>query len=527
MSRAASARRRAALGRGVSRFGLIVWALGSAIGCHRAAPTPSAVTVAYPRGLVAAEPNRDIEEFSLSILGNVFEGLVDIDGNLALKPALAESWSSPDDLSWIFRIRPGVLFHDGAVLTAEDVVRSLEHLRADRTQELSPTLAEVVEIRVDEPLIVRMRTRFPVPSLPYHLSALLISKPGADPAHPVGTGPYRLASWTPGGDTVLEAFTGHWAGPPRVAVLRFRTLSDAAARVAALRRGEVDLAVDVPAGEMPALGAEPGLRTLSARGLRVIFLGLVSAGSAAAPDAARRPLSDPNVRRAVALAIDRDRLARSALGGQAEVVDQILAPEVFGYSSDLPRIPHDPDEARRLLRDAGYGAGFDLTLDFAAERYRAMDAVSRLLSEDLAAVGVRVTPRPSATDPFFARLERRDSELFLLGWMSSGDAPLTYDYLLHRREAGQGSNNYTGVDDPEFDRLIEAAELEPSTARRGARLRDLAERVQRSMPFVPLYRQFDLYALRSGLAFTPRPDRRIRGIELTWTDARAVAAGAR
>jgi len=190
-------------------------------------------------------------------------------------------------------------------------------------------------------------------------------------------------------------------------------------------------------------------------------------------------------------------------------------------------LPHDPETARSLLREAGYGSGFDLVLDFPSERYRAIDAVARLAIEDLAAVGVRVTPRPSASETFFARLERRDSDLFLMGWMSSGDAPLTYDYLLHRREEGQGSDNYTGFEDPEFDRLLEAVELEPSTARRGAGLRALAERVQQAMPLVPLYRQFDLYALRAGLVFVPRPDRRIRGVELAWTDPRATDAGAR
>lgn len=146
--------------------------------------------------------------------------------------------------------------------------------------------------------------------------------------------------------------------------------------------------------------------------------------------------------------------------------------------------------------------------------------MARRLIEDLASVGVRVKPRANPTDAFFARLESREPELFLLGWMSSGDAPLTYDYLLHRRQGGHGTDNYTGFADAEFDRILEATELEHSTAQRGARLRDLAERVQRDLPLVPLYRQFDLYAMRTGLVFQPRPDRRIRGLELRWQGSR-------
>ena len=282
----------------------------------------------------------------------------------------------------------------------------------------------------------------------------------------------------------------------------------------ALRQGEVDLAVDVPAAELPGLASDPHLGTVTARGLRVIFLGSVSVrgvGPSSPP-----PLADGRVRRALALAIDRERLVREALGGHAEVIDQLIAPEVFGYSAELPRIPYDPEAARKLLATAGYPEGLELTLDFPAERYRSIDAVARQVVADLARVGVRVVLNARSSDVFFARLARQEPELYLMGWICNGDAPLSYDYLLHRHEGSRGSDNDTGLADAELDRLIEATELEPLIAPRGAQLRLIAERVLRDLPLIPLYRQFDLYGLRSGLEFRPRPDRRIRGVEMRW-----------
>jgi peptide/nickel transport system substrate-binding protein len=495
------------------------------LGCRVAPPAPTQVTIAYPSGLTAAEPNRDIEEFSLSILGNLFEGLVDIDAELALRPALAESWSSPDDLTWVFRLRPGVVFHDGSKLEAADVVRSLERLRKDTEHELAPALAEVAEITADDPLTVRLRTRFPVPSLPYHLASLFISRLGDVPGRPLGTGPYRLAEWTPQtGDAEIVAFPGYWGGAPRVETVRFRALPEAEARVRALENGEADLAVDVPAADFERLTRSAALRTEAARGLRVVFLGLVAPGDHPQPVAA---FADARVRRAIALAIDRERLVREPLGGHGEVIDQILAPEVFGYASDLPRLPYDPAESRRLLANAGFGGGFDVALDFPSGRYRSIDAVARAVASDLAAIGVRVIERPAPSAAFFERMDARRSDFFLMGWMSSGDAPLSYDYLLHRREAGQGVDNYSNYADAEFDRLLEQTELEPSAAQRGARIHALAERVLRDLPLVPLYRQFDLYAMRAGLDFRPRPDRRIRGVELGWRAPEKAETGAR
>ena len=194
-----------------------------------------------------------------------------------------------------------------------------------------------------------------------------------------------------------------------------------------------------------------------------------------------------------------------------------MAPGVFGFYEDLPPLPFDRAEARRLLAAAGYAGGFTVALDYMPAPYQAMDPVVRLLGVQLEEVGIRLTPRPWETHEFFARTARRETALHLLGWMStSGDAGATYDFLIHSPGGGYGTQNAGGYASPETDRLIEAAARRLDPAERLKILRTVAERIQADMPLVPLYRQTDLYALSSDLDFEPRVDRRIRGTQLRW-----------
>jgi ABC-type transport system substrate-binding protein len=219
----------------------------------------------------------------------------------------------------------------------------------------------------------------------------------------------------------------------------------------------------------------------------------------------------------VALAIDRERLVGGPLGGYAEIVDQVVAPAVFGYDATLAPLAHDPGEARRLLANAGVAPGVSLDLDFMPSKYRAMDAVVSGLASDLRSVGVEARPRPWEAADFIARIERHDPVLFLWGWMSTGgDANVSYDYLLRSPRNGFGIDNGGAYSSPEVDRLLEQATHELDPLRRKERLAAVARRIQGDAAVVPLYRQTDLYGVARDLEFHPRVDRRIRGAHLRW-----------
>lgn len=498
-----------------ARFALVLALVSS---CRGAGKAGNDLVIALPAGPSSLAPNAANEEFTISILGNVYETLVNLDAVLGLEPGLAESWQTPDDFTWIFRLREGARFHDGRLLEARDVVASLERARKDPASAMRAYLAPVRSIEAPDARTVVVRSERPFDLLPARLTNVFIwadpSRPG-DPA--LGTGPYRIRSWTPGGTTVLEAFAGYRARPA-IPLVEFRAIPDAERRVRQLREGRVDLALDVPAEAMASLSDSPTLKTAAMNGLRVIFLAMDCA-HATSPhvDVKDNPFRDPRVRRAVALAIDREALVKGPLGGFGGVVDQIASPqEIGGHEESLAERPYDPFEARRLLSGAGHGRGFTVDLDYFS-KYRSVEAVVKALAEQLAKVEIRVVPRTGTTAEVSGRIEARDTAFYLAGWVTdTGESGSSYEVLLHSPGRGFGMYNGGGYSDPDVDRLIEESSRARSGAERTAILTRIAQKVHADVPVIPLYRQADLYAMARDLELRPRLDRRIWAIEMSW-----------
>jgi peptide/nickel transport system substrate-binding protein len=495
---------------------LLAAALGTA--ACAGGPATDRLAIALPAGPFTIAPGAAGEEFSISILSNVYESIVDLGPDLVLRPGLAESWQTPDDSTWVFALRPRARWHDGEPVRAAQVIESLERTRQDARSRRRIELAGVERIEAPDEHTVVMHTSEPLGHLANRLANVPIWRPGTRPEEPaLGSGPYRVRAWTPGGDTTLQAFDGYDGGRPSLREVVFRAVPEAALRMRLLRAGEVQLVVDAPPDEMAALAEDGRLTAVSRKGARVVFLA-VDCARAASPyvDAPRNPFADLRARTALALAVDRDALVRGPLRRLAQTVDQVVGPEVFGYHDALPPTPHDPERARALLAEAGWPQGFTVALDFPIGKYRGAELVAAELVRQLAPVGIRLQLRPQSPEAFFARLERRDTSLYLLGWIgTSGDAGPSYEYLLRTASGGFGHDNAGGYSNPELDRLVEEARhLGP--ADRLPLLRRVAEIVHRDMPVVPLYRAADVYALDRRLEFAPRLDRRVRAAEIRW-----------
>lgn len=496
-----------------------ILALVFATACARPAPRDR-LLIALPSGPLTLLPHASNEEFTNSVLANVYEPLVDLDAGLGLRPGLARAWHTPDDLTWVFELRPHVRWHDGQRLRASQVAESLERARSDPESRRRAEMTAVAAIDAPDDATIRIRTRIPLGPLPNRLTNVPVwTRPGNQgPAQ--GTGPYRIRNWTPGGDTILEAFDGYDRARPPWREVVFRAVADANERVQLLRAGQVDLVLDAPPEGIAALEGDPRARSAAVKGLRTIFL-VMDCARPRTPyvDAGRNPFVDRRVRKALALAVDREALVRGPLRGHAEIVDQIVGPEVSAHRAPA-RHPHDLAAARALLAEAGWHRGFTADLHFPTGKYRGIDEVAQALADQLAPLGVRLRPRPSAPEAFVSQVERRDTSLYLLGSLNvSGDAGLSYEYLLHTQRDGFGKDNGGGYSKPDVDRLLqEATRLAPS--RRWQLLAAVADAVHDDVPVVPLYRQTDLYAVATGLEFTPRIDRRIRAADMAWKAGR-------
>lgn len=464
---------------------LLLFAVPFAGACRRS-ETPSGgdtLAVAARSGITGVFPNPPMEweSFTADINSNVFEGLTALDSQLRPQPALAEKWRNVDDRTWVFTLRRGVRFSDGSPLRPADVVASLREAMR-RPFPNRHLFQAVVSVRENEAGEVEIRTRdfYPIllseAAIAYVLPESALSR---DPVPAVGTGPYTIERWQPGGEFVL-ARNPFYRGPrPFFRRVQFLIEPEAGKREELLLTGRVELADNIPPEDVARLSAMPGIHVASGPGDRVLYL-LFRVD--------RPPFSDPRVRRAVSLALDRAEINRRALAGRASEVAQLVPPSIAGFSPELPQTVPDREAARRLLAEAGASSGLAVELDVPSDKYVNGVLIAREVARQLRQVGLRVSVRPVRKVDFFPLLRSGGSNFLMIGW--SFDTLEVSDFLsdLLRTPNGEtGPNqNYWGVSDLELDRRIDAANRAPELSERNRLLSEAAARVQELDLAVPL-----------------------------------------
>lgn len=491
----------------VRRSARAVVLLSVALGACGVQPPPPALLVAMEQDVRTLDPHRHDDSVTHSVLANVYEPLVTFDPQMRVVPALAEGWSNPNDLTWRFRLRPGVRFHDGLPLTARDAKLSLERARRFRA---APHLESLERIEAVDDATLEIGTSVPEPVLLNKLAGVGIVPAGTpeEVTVPVGTAAYRFVSWEPGKELRLVANERYRDGAPPIREARFRVLPDATARAAALAAGELHLARELKRKDLD--GAGKNVRFVSHPGLVVVLLGT----RFDVPG----PLRSRDVRRAIYLAIDPQELVDLS-GVEAVPVDQVVPPSVFGHLPDGGEPRPDPDRARALLRRAGLGEGFDVTLDM-AEAFA--PSVGRVLAAQLARVGIRTTVASLPWHILSARLERGESPFFSVGWSCNGDASHLFDALLHTRQGRSwGVSNFGGYANPRLDEAVERAGAILSPARRLDALHEAMRVVLEDLPLIPLFNRRRTYGVDARLEFRPRLNGQVILRELSWVDGPA------
>ncbi|MBV8199493.1 MAG: hypothetical protein JOZ15_02610 [Acidobacteria bacterium] len=455
-----------------------------------------------PQGL---DPHLHDEVATHWVLDNVYDSLVTFDADMHVRPALAAGWDNPDDLTWRFQLRPGVRFQDGRPLAAADVVVSLERARSHPQSKMSGYLVEVAAVRALDPRTVEVQTHRPYPILLNKLTFIAIV-PRDAPARivkPLGTGPYRFVAYTPGRTLELEAWSGAWnagdEGEPRVSI-GFE--SDAAKRVERLTSGQADLIAELPSQYADRVASAPGCAARSAGGLAVNYL---------QPRVDTPPFSDPRVRRAISLALDREALVRVMLHGRGAPAGQMVGPKVFGYAPEIQPPRRDLAAARRLLAAAGYPDGLDAVLE-----YRDGQDVAPLQAQ-LAEAGIRLRPQARPWSELYPRLLRGQVSFYYGSWQcSSGDASDLFDNKVHTRqpERGYGASNSNGYSNPALDGLIESSGATLDMNERRRILESAMRLLDADLPLIPLAIQFNLFGVRTALGWAPQLDARIHAADM-------------
>ena len=458
---------------------------------------------------------------NLLVSHQIYEPLIvrQFDGKMV--PALAVSWAlTRDPTVWEFKLRPNVTFHDGAAFTADDVLFSLERARAP-TSDMRSLLSSVDSIaRVDD-LTVRIKTQGPDPLLPNNLTDVFIIDRGWAEANNVarpqnlaagedtfaaknanGTGPYILVSREPGTKTIMRKNERYWGlgeTPLEITEIAYLPIPDNRARIAALVAGEVDFVQDVPVQDVQALRQARDIRVNTSPENRSIFLGLNVGGRElnASSLKGRNPFADRRVREALNLGVDRGYLQRVVMRGQSVPAGVIVPPFSNGYTAELDRYPPpDPNKARALLREAGFEAGFDVTLTCSNDRYVNDEGLCHAIAEMLGPVGIRVKPVTQPAAQHFGQVRRAELDFYLLGWgVTTFDSEYIFSLLYHTNTGPYGGWNGTRFSDPAVDEEIHSLRQEVDQAKRNATIAALWHRLKAEMIYVPLHNQTITYAM--------------------------------
>jgi peptide/nickel transport system substrate-binding protein len=500
--------------------------------CPWAAAAASAGKVVIAQGV---DPSTlDImnqQETPASVVGaHIFEQLVERDADLKIVPALAvELPKLVSPQVWEVKLRKGVKFHNGEDFNAESVKFSLERVKTPALR-ASSNFRPIERVEIVDPYTVRVHTSKPWPTfttiMTFAQASMYPAKEyaGKDPAAisktPIGTGPYKLVRWSKDEEIVLEANTKYWRGEPKIKTVVFRPIPDDAVRVAALQNGEIDVAVNIPPHLAGIIEKHPKVFLSTAPSIRTLQLMFVTHEFDAQHKLVgpyKGPTVDKRVRQAITYAVDADEIIKTVLDGKAMRVATMLTSLHFGFDPSLKPVKQDLAKTKKLLGEAGYPNGVEITLNSPQGRYVRDKEVAEAVTGQLNKAGIRTTLRTHEFVSFLNNLvyQHKAGPVWLIGWGTPTlDAETVYAPLF---ETGSNLGNYHNED---FDRMLSEAKTIMDEKKRADQYHRISRLWIEDAAAVPLYQQLDLYGVNKRIAWKARSDERIKAYDMSLKDGK-------
>jgi peptide/nickel transport system substrate-binding protein len=510
-------------------FQLAVAALALAVAPLAQAQKEREVSIGLQAAITSIDPHYHNLSPNNSLLLHVFEPLIKRDANQKLVPGLAVSWKALDDLTWEFKLRKNVRWHDGSPFTAEDVVFTFNRVPnvPNSPSSFATFTKPIVEVKVVDAHTLVFRTAAPHVLLPSDMgSVYIVSKLHGEKATTadynsgkaaIGTGPYKFAEYVPNQRVVLKANYGYWGGEEPWDKVTFKILTNSAARVAALLSGDVQMIETVPTSDIARLAQDRKFALSDKVSNRVIYVHLNQRTETPPPFVTakdgkpleKNPFKDARVRKALSMAVNRDAIAERIMEKRSVPAAQLL-PDFFpGTSKKLKPVKYDPAGAKKLLAEAGYPNGFALTLHGTNNRYindaNIVQAIAQFYSR--AGIDAKVETMPSSV--YFTRATKGDFGYMLLGWgTESGEQGSSLRSLLASYDAskGMGTTNRARYSNAELDRRIAEAMSTMDDKKREAMIQQAAEVAMNDTALIPIHYEVSTWATRRELRYTPRTD---------------------
>jgi peptide/nickel transport system substrate-binding protein len=452
---------------GLGFAALLGW---GACGTSEAAPEPAGkITIAWHVTISPAwfDPSSAPPQITpFGMLYAIHDALVRPYPGQKMGPSLAESWTeSEDGLTYEFKLRAGLTFHNGDPLTTEDVKFSFERYKGTG----ATTMKEhVKEVEIVDPLVIRFHLKDAWPDFMtfYGTTAtaagIVVPKKymteiGEDgfKQHPIGAGPYKFVSTKPGIEVVLEAFPRYWRRVPAIKTIVMRSVPDATTRALMLRSGEADMAYALDGVDAEGIRADPNLKVVATKHASIFWIEFSDQWDP------KSPWHDIRVRQAVNYALDRQAINEAGCLGFCPPAG-VIVPRVMDYALQVEPLPYDPDKSKRLLAEAGYPNGFDAG-QFAPNP--GFPTVAEATMNYINAIGIRLTMRQMERAAFYADWQAKKLHgIFMVGAGNSGNAASRVEAFIQSK----GPYAYGGY--PDIDELFKEQSIERDQDKRQALL---------------------------------------------------------
>jgi peptide/nickel transport system substrate-binding protein len=506
-------------------------ALAAAFGAAQAA----SFRWASANDLLTFDPHAQNHQTTLAFLQQVYEGLTRYDDKYQVQPGLATKWTLMSPTQLRFELRRNVKFHDGTPFTADDVVFSLTRAMTPPSN-MTAYVQSIKEVKKVDDHTVDLILKGPSPVVLRELTdARIMSKAWSEKNNATkaqdykakeenfasknanGTGPYKLVSWQPDAKATLTRNADWWDKPKgNVDEVVFTPIKSAAARTAALLSGQLDFVNDPPLQDLDRLRATGDLKMMDGTENRTIFFGMDQNRDELLYSSVKgkNPLKDKRVRQALYQAIDIEGIRKTTMRGMSIPAGTMIAPSVHGWSKtlDARASKYDPNVAKKLLADAGYPDGFEVTLDCPNDRYVNDEAICQAVTAMWTRIGVKTRLNTQAMATYISKIQKFDTSIYMLGWgVATMDALYSLDSLVSTVDpsgGAAGNFNLGRYSNKDIDTLIGQIKVETDEKKRDAAIEQALKLLKDDYGYIPLHHQIRPWAMRKGVETVYRPDDR-------------------
>ena len=494
-------------------FKLIILVVILALALPASALAKADLVIATDAPPKSMNPHAYSSDANLSYMSNFFDALLQRkapEGKLG--PALAVKWQRVDAHTWRFELRRGVKFHNGNAFTAADVKFTFERMKDPKYSKLLNIANSIAKIETPDDHTVVFTTGKPVPwfaetmhqNFIVDMESSVKRDDGNYNTRPIGTGAYMLEEWVKGSYVTMKANPDYWEGAPKYKMIQIRPIVEEATRFAALAGKQVDIVNGVPVTLFERIKTMPHVEVISQPARRCIYMDI--------SNQAGTPFEDIRVRQAIAHAINEEEIIAKVMRGQATLAHQIPDVPTVGYDGAIQRLGYDPARAKKLLAEAGFPNGFEITIAGPNDRYINDEKICEAVAKYLAKVGLKVKLDVKPKSIFFDELADKKHRFYLIGWFDgSFDFGRSAEKLLHTADDAKGMGVYNGAlySNADLDAKIIASSSILDRSEREKALQEINRKAVQDVAWIPLHYQQDIFAVVKGknVKFTPRSDR--------------------